>query len=51
MTDAPAGRPGPFDAEPPAVESSFTEASRVLAATWRIEAARIVAAQIGRAHV
>lgn len=44
MTDAPAGRPGPFDAEPPAVESSFTEASRVLAATWRIEAAKIVAA-------
>lgn len=44
MTDAPAGRPGLFDAEPPAVESSFTEASRVLAATWRIEAAKIVAA-------
>lgn len=44
MTDAPAERPGPFDAEPPAVESSFTEASRVLAATWRIEAAKIVAA-------
>lgn len=44
MTDAPAGDPGPFDAEPPAVESSFTEASRVLAATWRIEAAKIVAA-------